>query len=505
MEKPSLIINVYIIVLLFNVTAISQTLNGVNLNNKNGKNTNSFNKIYTKDLNKSSSLQFYPLQDGDFWEYIVTDTTVFLGSYEGLKYSVAKEVVGDTLMPNGLSYKILRWEKCCNSVNQAPIFEYQRKDSTGKVFMYYNNEDKLSYDFDKNVGDIYASQYEGYNWKILNKYTVTGFLNQYYLAMDIGLYDQYTTITRRKETLIESFGLTYFSGDINLYSNVPEGSFFGGIINGATYGDLLVKRQKIDWSEFYPLHIGDFWKYQGKDGVFETITYVNVIKDTLMPDGEFYKMIHTQNYGGSYPAETTTFERLDSISNSVKQWNSSNRKSILKYKFSSCLGDTFSMGDNYFVFRFDDKNYDGIHYFQYPDLIYLGYYFSRGLGLTQRTIEGGRDIIVGAVIEGKVFGDTSTTSIEEEFDIYNNFKLFQNYPNPFKPITKISYSIKEESLVTLKIYDILGKEIATLVNENKVAGNYEIKFNASDLPSGMYIYKIQSGSFTDAKKMLLTK
>lgn len=94
-------------------------------------------------------------------------------------------------------------------------------------------------------------------------------------------------------------------------------------------------------------------------------------------------------------------------------------------------------------------------------------------------------------------------SVEEI--VINEYKLDQNYPNPFNPITKISYSIKEESLVTLKIYDILGKEIATLVNENKAAGNYEIIFNASDLPSGMYIYKIQSGSFTDAKKMLLTK
>lgn len=93
----------------------------------------------------------------------------------------------------------------------------------------------------------------------------------------------------------------------------------------------------------------------------------------------------------------------------------------------------------------------------------------------------------------------------DDINIITEYKLEQNFPNPFNPTTKISYSIKEESLVTLKIYDILGKEIATLVNENKAAGNYEIIFNASDLPSGMYIYKIQSGSFTDAKKMLLTK
>lgn len=94
-------------------------------------------------------------------------------------------------------------------------------------------------------------------------------------------------------------------------------------------------------------------------------------------------------------------------------------------------------------------------------------------------------------------------SVEEI--VSNEYKLAQNYPNPFNPSTKISYSIKEEGLVTLKVFDILGKEIATLVNENKPEGNYEIEYNASDLPSGIYIYKIQSGSFMDVKKMLLTK
>lgn len=80
-----------------------------------------------------------------------------------------------------------------------------------------------------------------------------------------------------------------------------------------------------------------------------------------------------------------------------------------------------------------------------------------------------------------------------------------NYPNPFNPLTKIIYSITQDGLVTIKIYNVLGKEISTLVNESKSAGIYETEFNATQLPSGMYIYKIQSGNFTDVKKMLLTK
>ncbi len=80
-----------------------------------------------------------------------------------------------------------------------------------------------------------------------------------------------------------------------------------------------------------------------------------------------------------------------------------------------------------------------------------------------------------------------------------SFKLFSNYPNPFNPATLIRYSIKENGLTSLKVYDILGKEVATLVNENETAGNYSVEFNAGRLPSGIYIYRLISGNFTDSK------
>ena len=85
------------------------------------------------------------------------------------------------------------------------------------------------------------------------------------------------------------------------------------------------------------------------------------------------------------------------------------------------------------------------------------------------------------------------------------FLLSQNYPNPFNPITKIKFVIAKSSLVTLKVYDVLGKETATLVNEEKPAGTYEVKFDGSFLPSGVYFYKLQTGNFVQIKKMLLLK
>lgn len=86
-----------------------------------------------------------------------------------------------------------------------------------------------------------------------------------------------------------------------------------------------------------------------------------------------------------------------------------------------------------------------------------------------------------------------------------NFILYQNYPNPFNPVTNLEFGISELGYVSLKVYDISGKEIATLVNEVKPSGNYKVSFNGSDLPSGVYYYKLSSGKFTATRKMILLK
>lgn len=84
-------------------------------------------------------------------------------------------------------------------------------------------------------------------------------------------------------------------------------------------------------------------------------------------------------------------------------------------------------------------------------------------------------------------------------------KLYDNYPNPFNPSTIIKYSLKDEGIVSLKIFNSLGEEVRTIVNENKAAGNYEVEFNATNLPSGVYIYQLTTPGFTQARKMILAK
>ncbi|HEX9253802.1 MAG TPA: T9SS type A sorting domain-containing protein [Ignavibacteriaceae bacterium] len=97
------------------------------------------------------------------------------------------------------------------------------------------------------------------------------------------------------------------------------------------------------------------------------------------------------------------------------------------------------------------------------------------------------------------------SGVDDESNLVNSFSLEQNYPNPFNPSTIIKYRVPSISHVSLKVYDVLGNEVATLVNEEKPAGSYELNFDAPQLSSGIYFYKLQSESFVETKKMLLLK
>ncbi|MDD8017110.1 MAG: glucoamylase family protein [Bacteroidota bacterium] len=100
---------------------------------------------------------------------------------------------------------------------------------------------------------------------------------------------------------------------------------------------------------------------------------------------------------------------------------------------------------------------------------------------------------------------TTVTGVGAEKSIPKNFSLSQNYPNPFNPTTIISYQLPKNSFVSIKVYDLLGKEIARLVDETQSAGMHTISFDATHLPSGIYFYTLRSGQFTETKKMMLLR
>jgi hypothetical protein len=143
--------------------------------------------------------------------------------------------------------------------------------------------------------------------------------------------------------------------------------------------------------------------------------------------------------------------------------------------------------------------------------VYLEEGLQKVIKLDNSQLEDGKHLISDAVmimINRKLSPDVVVTSVEES-DITeetpSNYILMQNYPNPFNPSTSIEYSVPISQYVSLKVYDILGNQVAELVNERKDAGRYEVNFNASNLSSGVYFYKITAGNHIETKKMMLIK
>jgi L-ascorbate metabolism protein UlaG (beta-lactamase superfamily) len=101
--------------------------------------------------------------------------------------------------------------------------------------------------------------------------------------------------------------------------------------------------------------------------------------------------------------------------------------------------------------------------------------------------------------------NSATTSVEKSMNHPEDFRLEQNYPNPFNPTTVISYQCSVNSNVKLSVFDLLGKEVTTLVNEQKPAGSYTVQWNAAGMPSGVYFYKLQAGKYSETRKLVLIK
>ncbi|HRJ98363.1 MAG TPA: T9SS type A sorting domain-containing protein [Ignavibacteria bacterium] len=140
--------------------------------------------------------------------------------------------------------------------------------------------------------------------------------------------------------------------------------------------------------------------------------------------------------------------------------------------------------------------------------------FSKNFGLTyfRTTLTSGiyqleeTYNLKGCVINGSVYGDTNIVSINESFTEYpSNIHLYQNFPNPFNPSTTITYDLIKRDFVSLKIFNLLGKELLTVVNKEQDPGIYTLNFDGTNFSGGIYFYRIETKNFTDTKKMMLLK
>jgi hypothetical protein len=300
--------------------------------------------------------------------------------------------------------------------------------------------------------------------------------------------------------------------------------------------NIITLNAQIDTTlkEYFPLEIGNYWEYRDN---LNNIWKIEVIKDTIMPNGKKYFVLKDST---DWVAGGVRYN-LYRIDDSMRVWQYAGDNlpepcesgillfdlripdsTIWTYCISSnhpepelnfpCLG--WTLNRYYSTLNFNtvsktfcgavidtltgDTSYCGSFYYELYEL-------AKGIGLARRAAEQGNQIfITGAIIGGVQYG--TIVSVREDLGIKIwEYQLYPNYPNPFNPVTQIQFSVKQTGWVTVKVFDILSSEVAVLVNSTKEPGNYEVNFDASNQPSGIYIYTLQVNGFTDSKKMLLLK
>jgi len=276
--------------------------------------------------------------------------------------------------------------------------------------------------------------------------------------------------------------------------------------------------QSNEFLDFYPLSVGNQWTMLSQFDVppYEEHYFVSVEKDTLINDKIYFKIKTEYPFSNS---KYYSFERIDTLTSRVIRYD---KYYSIDYIIDSleAEGEDFFTAERYHsIYPFNNptqcywvktdtvlniqtviKAFQGINNDWWPP----AYILAKGFGLVEIQGTQWRTELVYAKIDGIEYG-TPVGNIKEESSLPKEFVLTQNYPNPFNPTTIIKYDIPGFSFITLKVYDVLGKEIATLVNDEKPAGSYEVEFSAIGLPSGIYFYKLQAGNFIETKKMVLMK
>lgn len=262
---------------------------------------------------------------------------------------------------------------------------------------------------------------------------------------------------------------------------------------------------------FYPYKAGNVWQY--RDLYTNEIASTKYLEsDSTDSDGNIYIVRRDVSPGWIY----YWHEKIDTAFN---VYNLNFQPQYPRYKLAAGVGETWRVGYDSLVNREFRASVVGL-YSDYVFGVFTTIKIFRFYQIfNQDTISLGDDYLAsrfgliqshfymylsGAIIDSVKYGIIVGVSDENRL-IVEKYKLYQNYPNPFNAVTQISFALPEKGFVTLKIYDVLGREVAVLVNEHKEAGYYDVIWNAANVPSGVFFYKIAAGNFTSVRKMLLAK
>lgn len=404
-------------------------------------------------------------------------------------------------------------------------------DSTKTEMYYYNN---LNNDFihdadnkhlyrkvvDRNINSLLVSDHSGAisSWAV--KYQSS---SNFFFCNDNTesgcIYLAEGNIIYKSENFAESFSVfKEFDETISGIYKKPGGNLY--VITATKLLELADDKLNILRSlnsgiSFYPLQVGNRWWYkksikwmsENKDAYF----LKEIISKEILNNGfEYFKIKET---GTGY--DRIYFERIDSTTGML--YRNENEFDAEIVNLNMKYGETLKLNTGSVIkysstrrVLFQKKVYDTKNY----ELLcceYGGFSLIKNIGVlyqSQNIVDTPEeyDTLIGGVINGVVFGDTTKVGIYEQ-PIYfpANLSLKQNYPNPFNPNTKIRFSIPENGMVTLKVFDILGREVETLINKEQIAGNYEVEFNGTNYTSGLYFYQLQYNNSILVRKMLILK
>ena len=273
---------------------------------------------------------------------------------------------------------------------------------------------------------------------------------------------------------------------------------------------------------FFPLQIGNYWQYYVKHYFMFDTTYgyksASVISDTALGNNsQTYYKVNMAFSGKPFGWDTVKYLRFDDTLKAIVEYdNTIGMGESIFFKLDAVENecwdyfginvcctqiDTLSIfGQNQISKSFSTQDYTP-PFWSYrlaKDFGPVNILDDQSWGFTIWTSYN----LVYAKINGVEYG---ILAVDDKENMVSNYKLFQNYPNPFNPSTVISFQLPVTSNVTLKVYDILGREVVILVNEEKLAGSYEVQFEGTGLTSGIYFYQLKTGNYSETKKMILLK
>lgn len=306
--------------------------------------------------------------------------------------------------------------------------------------------------------------------------------------------------------------------NLSVYSQ----TYFGKKIN--------TTKSKDSCLNFFPCNVGNTWYYSVSSN-FKLSTYTTKItKITQTSDG--FKNLYFDNYTNpsfSIDSLGNVYKNSDGIFSLFYKMNADSADTIKLKNYGNPNFNAYVIAQGEYLMPFNGKNYrtkifcyatQGIIFKKSANIastpsIDPNYYVYLGYGLGKLSIRYtdllgnpyNGESLKGCVISGDTTGNFAPLATENYPTKANTYSLSQNYPNPFNPSTAINYNLTTTSNVQLKIFNLLGKEIVTLVNETQKAGNYRVSFDASkyNLTSGVYYYELFNGQNKTVKKMMLIK